>query len=313
MSKVLITHSDLDGVTCAILFKVIYPDGKYYLENYDTVDDRIKKVLEEKPKQIFITDISPSQEVAQLLDEEYPTEQKVFLFDHHKTALDLNKYPWATIDTSKCGAVLFYIFLKCWNSSGYMSQTLEQYIALVLHTNNYDLWIRPARHFAVINSLLCTIGHDRFINRFLHNPSVELTETEQYLLQIEKEKEEKYVQEAVGAGMLYESPACLSARLTGRFAVTAAERYTSEIGHKMLEILPIDVAVIVNAQKGIVSLRSKEADVSIIAKALGGGGHPRAAGFMLPKRFLLENEIALLLMGKHTLNLYSKGGTGKNG
>lgn len=229
-NKVLITHSDFDGVTCAILFKAVYQDGIYYLENYDTVDERIKEVLQKDPLFIYITDISPqSEEVIRLLDQ----FGKALLFDHHKTAFRLNSYSWARLSPVVCGAVLFSNFLR----NLMQEMTMWQYEQLVFHANDYDLWIHSDHHSSVLNSFLYTIGHERFINRFLQNPSVELTEAEKYLLEIEKEKEEKYVQEAVEAAKIYDS-----------LAVTVAERYTSQIGHKMLETLPIDIAVIVNAQ-----------------------------------------------------------------
>lgn len=280
MSKVLITHSDFDGVVCAILFKTVFPkdkDGVYYLENYDTVDNRIKKVLEENPEFIYITDISPqSEEVTELLDQ----FSKVRLFDHHKTALHLNSYPCATVDTTKCGAYLFYDYLF----GSLRTEFITSWWKLVFHANDYDLWLHRDPHSAVLNSLLYAIGHERFIKRFLQNPSVELTEAEKYLLEIEKEKEKKYIQEAVETAKVYDL-----------FAVTIAERYTSQIGQKLLETYPVDIAVIINAQKGTVSLRSKEADVSAIAKALGGGGHPKAAGFTLQK-YLFHDEMAEWLM-----------------
>ena len=281
MDKVLITHNDFDGTVCAILFKVAYPDGIYYLENYDTVDERIKQVLGEVPECIYITDISPRyKEIVELLAEFSSVRfAKVALFDHHKTALHLNNYPWATVGTSKCGAYLFYEYLLTLPKT----EPLIMWRDLVVHANDYDLWIHSDPHSAVLNSLLYAIGHERFIKRFLCDPIVQLTDTEKYLLEIEQEKEAKYVQEAVDAAKVYDY-----------FAITVAERLASQIGQKMLETYLVDVAVIVNAQKGVVSLRSKKVDVSPLAKALGGGGHPKAAGFTLPKH-LFQDEIADLL------------------
>jgi Predicted phosphohydrolase (DHH superfamily) len=206
MSKVLITHNDFDGVTCAILFKIIHPNGTYYLENYDTVDNRIKQVLEERPDFLYITDISPqSEEVIELLNK----FGNVRLFDHHKTALHLNNLPWATVDTTKCGAYLFYEYLLSFPKT----EPLTMWRELVFCANDYDLWLHFDPHSKVLN---------------------------------------------------------------------------------LLEVYPVDIAVIINAQKGTVSFRSKEADVSDLAKALGGGGHPRAAGCTLPKH-LFHDEIANLL------------------
>jgi len=277
----LVTHNDLDGCVCAILFKAVYPDGKYYIENYDTVDERIKQILEEKPEQLFITDISPSREVAKLLDQD--PYCNVLLFDHHKTALHFNDYHWAVVDTGGfCGADLFYSFLADKHRKDLTK--LGKYDKLVFHANDYDLWFHRDPHSAVVNSLLNVLGCERFVNRFLQNPSVDLTETEKYILEIEKEKEEKYIQEAVKAANIY-----------GIYAVTFAEKLISEIGHNILHEFSVDVAVIVNAQKGTVSFRSKKSDVSLLAKALGGGGHPNAAGSTIPDHLLYHRIVDLLL------------------
>lgn len=207
-------------------------------------------------------------------------------FDHHKTALHLNQFGWATVETEFAGAVPFYFFLITNGSlPESISGQVKRYHALTFYANDHDLWRHKSPHSAVLNSLLHTIGPERFINRFLRNPSVELTETEKLLLEIEKEKEEKSIREAVE-----------TAKVCDSFAITFAERYASQIGQKLLETFPaVDIAVIVNARKGTVSFRSRETDVSALAKALGGGGHPNAAGFTLPKH-LFHDEIAGLLM-----------------
>lgn len=55
-----------------------------------------------------------------------------------------------------------------------------------------------------------------------------------------------------------------------------------------------DIAVIIDPVGGMVSLRSHTVDVSIIATAMGGGGHKRAAGFKLNGQSLMHtvsNEV----------------------
>ncbi len=55
-----------------------------------------------------------------------------------------------------------------------------------------------------------------------------------------------------------------------------SEHVTSYIGNILLSRFNADIALI--CRNGSLSLRSRDVDVRRIAKALGGGGHPRAAG-----------------------------------
>ncbi len=294
--KVLITHNDFDGCVCAVLFKTAFPDGIYYFENYDTVDERINEVLSEaeNPK-LFITDIAPQkQDTIDRLDEVYFDSglKDIILLDHHKTVVHLNTHEWASVDCSSCGARLFYEYLRLKN--------LKKYEQLVFHANDYDLWQHKDPHSSVLNSLLYIYDQERFINRFLENPSVELTETEKLMLEIEAEKQEQYIREAAKTAIFYP-------QLNGPvIAVVCAERYTSQLGDYLLnlDMSPnhnADIVAIVNAQKSTVSLRSKNWDVSAIARACGGGGHERAAGFKLEDRWL-QDDVA------QTVHMYASWG-----
>lgn len=289
-SSVIVTHDDLDGVTCAILFKAVYgDDGEYYLENYDTVNERIIRIITEaKPDVLFICDISPSRDVAEILNQ-YDIKLRslgdgfVQLLDHHKTAQWLSCYSWAEISVDRCGAHLLFDFIR-WNMAdiGNDVNFIWQYEDLVYHANDYDLWLHESPHSTVLNQLLTALGPERFIKRFLSNPSVELTEVEKFIVEIEQEKAEKYIAEAVKNARFYQD---------NYLAVTIADKYVSQIGDKLSNVASI--AVIVNPYQGKVSLRSKNIDVAEIARRLGGGGHPKAAGFSLPQSFFDESILRL--------------------
>lgn len=305
MKSVLITHNDFDGVVCAVLFKSAYPDATYYLEDYGTVDERIKQVLDEEPDVLYITDISPCDEaVLKALDIFYFNVEKEFalvLLDHHKTAIKrLEQYPWAVASIHQCGArMLFSHFahvglppLANTNRS-----LFADYSELVYHANDYDLWHHESPHSSVLNSLVYVLGQERFINRFLENPSVGLTETEKLMLEIEAEKQEQYIREAAKNAVFYPELKRFGGPVV---AVVFAEKYISQLGEFLLNMdmspnSKADIAAIVNAQKGTVSLRSKTWDVSIIAKACGGGGHEKAAGFEL-KGYWLSNNVARMVL-----------------
>ncbi len=69
------------------------------------------------------------------------------------------------------------------------------------------------------------------------------------------------------------------------------EHLTSYIANILLSRYSADLAII--CRRGSISLRSKKLDVRELAKALGGGGHPRAAG--APLRVSLITKLLLLI------------------
>lgn len=280
MKRILITHVDLDGVTCAVLFWAVWPEGSVYFENYDTVNNRLRQIIRDCPDaELYITDISPEND-PELIDQ--LRRLNLLLFDHHKTALPLKEYPWATVDTTRCGAMLFWFWLYAYHGR-YIAARAASYERLVWHANDYDTWKHESPRSKDINKLLYIYGRDRFIRRFLENPETEPLQLEELLmLQLEQEKEDRYIQNIIDSGI---SPRWDA---EGRpYALVFAEQYSSQVGHQILERFPtaIDYVVIVNFLHGTVGLRSRKdgVDVSEIAKRYGGGGHPGAAGFPLPE------------------------------
>lgn len=280
MNRILVTHNDFDGVACAVLFKSVWPNEQIFFENYKTVNGRLRQVLKDYPEtEIYITDISPEND-QELIDQ--LNNRAVWLFDHHKTALPLTGFPWATVDTSMCGAMLFWRWLVAYNSRD-IAARVRAYNALVWHVNDYDTWKHENPMSAKLNKLLCALGRERFMKRFFKNPDPILTNLEIILLELEQERENRYIQEVMDRGII--------PHLDGEgrpYTVVFAEQYTSQLGHAILARYPMfNYVVIVNFLHGTVSLRSQEGgvDVSEIARRYGGGGHPGAAGFSLPERY----------------------------
>lgn len=270
---ILITHNDLDGVGCAVLFSAVMErtgkEYRCYFEDYRTVNERIIQVLASKPHKILLTDISPDEKVAELLDK---SGIPIHLFDHHRTALWLNSYPWANVDTSYCATRLLYDHIKrTWDG-------VTMYKHFVYLVNDWDMWLHEYETSKMLNTFLTAIGKERFVKRFLNDPWPIFNSNEEMIIEVELERKEEYVQKAVEKAKIYNN----------NYAVTIAEKYKSEIGEKLLQLAPI--AVIIDPREDTVSLRSKDDkhDVSEIAKKFGGGGHPRAAGFELPKGSVLD-------------------------
>jgi oligoribonuclease NrnB/cAMP/cGMP phosphodiesterase (DHH superfamily) len=100
----LFTHTDLDGVGCAILAYLAFGRKNVDVEycDYNNINDEVRNYLIHESlydyDKIFVTDISIMDEVAKEIDS-YNMDGKWRLFDHHASANDLNKYWWCTVDT----------------------------------------------------------------------------------------------------------------------------------------------------------------------------------------------------------------------
>lgn len=104
MSKNMVfSHTDLDGIGCAILAYLAFGRDNVEVEycNYDDVNGKIREFYlcgnPEEYDAIYITDISVYEEVAEEIDSLVKAGQKWRLFDHHATALWLNTYEWCEV------------------------------------------------------------------------------------------------------------------------------------------------------------------------------------------------------------------------
>lgn len=102
----LLTHNDLDGSGPVIIL------NKYFElietihcsnENMDQIisDNVLNEDILNSYDAVFITDIHCSKDTADKINELNKNNQdKIFLLDHHKTAMWLNEYPFAVIETN---------------------------------------------------------------------------------------------------------------------------------------------------------------------------------------------------------------------
>ena len=200
---VVFTHNDLDGVSCALLGKIMsesvsepFDEYEYYICNYDNIDHKVNKYFNEKLDtdnyryRIYITDLSVNKETADMLDEfrKNDPEIKVYfrLYDHHKTAKWLmREYGWATVTTDlqvgvdagfypypnkrlTCGTELFFlneVMSRVDNCD--VKANLVDYVELV---RSYDTWSWKRENnleAKKLNTFFSNLeGKDAFINNF---------------------------------------------------------------------------------------------------------------------------------------------------
>ena len=140
MSKVLITHTDLDGIGCAIL--AIYFDNFDYIYsiNYNSIDDYIDLINLLSPEnQYIITDLSLSEEQFCRINK----ISNVTIIDHHKSSNYLQKYKNQFIDVSKCGTKLFY---EKYYKSINKNSKIDKFVEIV---NINDLWLFNKYNFEI--------------------------------------------------------------------------------------------------------------------------------------------------------------------
>ena len=108
----LISHiADEDGITPVILTKLVYKEVDTILINPGEVDENLIQNID-KYNLIYIIDLSITENLAKKLEEVEEYKNKIKLFDHHSTALPLNKYSFAKVivennDKKESGTTLF--------------------------------------------------------------------------------------------------------------------------------------------------------------------------------------------------------------
>jgi oligoribonuclease NrnB/cAMP/cGMP phosphodiesterase (DHH superfamily) len=152
----LFTHTDLDGIGCAVLAYLAFGRKNVDVEycDYGDVDEKVEVFMEDcdlyrSYNQIFITDISVSDSVANMIDILDRVDRRVQLFDHHGTALFLNKYDWCMIKEDiylpniikTCGTELFCVY-ALWPEylNIYTPDVRGKIIQFVDIVRNYDTW-----------------------------------------------------------------------------------------------------------------------------------------------------------------------------
>jgi oligoribonuclease NrnB/cAMP/cGMP phosphodiesterase (DHH superfamily) len=307
----LFTHTDLDGVGCAILANIVSVVNNIDVEiefcDYNNINNKVNdflKVINNYDK-VFITDISVNEEVTEKLDK---YNDKVVLLDHHKTANFLNKYKWAHVYETLvidleidvyikvCGA---YLFLDYLIASDYLKNfkfldTLTDFVEVI---REYDVWewIEIDNILAKqLNDLLYILGRERFIEEFteqLLNGKFVINDKLNFLLELDQEKIDDYIEN--------KNKNLIVRDIKGyNVGIVFAERYISELGSRLMELHPeLDFVVIINIDKTI-SYRTNKNNIDLgeFAKIYGGGGHPQAAGS--PVSDEVKNKIIDMLFEK---------------
>ncbi len=288
-----LTHLDLDGAGCAIVLNWMFGSvSERRYGAYDDLDKNIEEMLlkatEDDP--LWLTDLCPRQDSPL-----WPkiiaaaNEGRFFLVDHHETSVHTSSIPgsenWAWISSGVCSATK-RLWLLC-NERQAPPTTCRHDVELdfVQAVDAYDMWLLDSVHRArgeVLNRLVNFVGLERFVADFTMFPGADETEWHKTSVVL-KEREVKFVAEAVEkygkSEMLFRD----AARRPFLIVPLLGSKPCPQVGKAVLDAVPeAKYSVVVWGDQSSCSLYSRdnddEMDVSVIAKALGGGGHKHAAG-----------------------------------
>jgi len=308
MKKIkLFTHTDLDGIGCAIVAKVFYGfenvDVTYC--DYSNINEKVLRHLRSEFYNVldivYITDVSVNKETAELIN--LMDVHSIQIIDHHLTTDFLNEYSWAKstfeVDGEKtCASSLFLDYLsKITDGITFsLADELEIFTELV---RKYDTWLWKEKYNdkepKQWNDLLYLIGRNEFVENTYYkvlNSDMRLLDNELELL--------KYKQKEIDAYIAEKNKDIIEKNILGyKSGVVFAEQYSSELGNRLAEMNPeFDFIVIINAAKAI-SYRTIKTNINlgkdVAAKFEKGGGHPMAAGSELPENF--HNDLIDKLFG----------------
>lgn len=292
----LFTHTDLDGVGCAILAKIAFKNCDVDYCDYNDINEKVVEFVNGKGlafSKCFITDISVSEITADFIDKMYYANRccPVNLFDHHATEKRLNSRQWCRVDEfspnkeKTCGTEMFYNYLL---SEGYLKRESPAYLSkvseFVEYVRQYDTWDWSFMGEAglvskQINDLFGIYSYSEFTNWCLDKFKKDegfgvFSEMDKFLLTREQKAIDNYVNE---------KDKFMQTGYLGKYkcGFVFADRYISELGHKLCNLHPdLDAVVLIN-MKGRVSFRSEKEGVDVgkdLASLFGGGGHKGAAG-----------------------------------
>ena len=257
----LLTHTDLDGIGCAVVYSAATGRRDFRLVENGQVDAAVAAALSEA-RDVILSDHSVSEAMVPAVEEFVAGGGSFALLDHHKSALALDRFGWARVDLAHSAAWLV------WDHLG-RPPAVAEFARLV---EDHDLWVHSDPRSSRLAALLGLLGEDRFLERFTRNPSADFSEGEELLLEVEDRRRADYIARKVEQADLVEAGG-------RRWAICFAESYRSELADALLDGLGVEGAAIVNATKATVSLRSRTLDVAAIAERMGGGGHARSAAF----------------------------------
>ncbi len=298
MKLILFTHKiDIDGMGSAVLAKLAFCNPEIVFCDTFEIDKKLNDFFENKKiyefDKIFITDIFPSLEMLKRIESDEKIKSKLKVLDHHSTDLQKNEFDFVQIKINDkngkcCGTTLFLKELED-NFHFLATKAVKMFAEL---TRRYDTWewktIYNDNLPNDLNLLFGAVKIQKYISLMSEKLKfdVPFKFTAEELENIEKRKKqilkgcktlEKKMEikdfDGFKAGVVHDT--------VGNFRNEFAE-YLKSTNHQ------IDIMLMINHERGTVSIRSinPDADVRPLVIKFGGKAHKNSGGFPISDEFL---------------------------
>ena len=274
----LITHTDLDGISPIILLNLTGIKFEYKsveIHDLTTAWEELKTAGLEKYEEIFITDLTVPQEI---YDDIENMNLNVKVFDHHETHLFANKYKYVDVrvdinGVKTCGTELFYLYLKK-KFNELDKQIIKEYVNYVREIDTFTFTSDIPRELDNLKSVYGTKEYIKTITRRLKkNDEFKFTSFEKRYNKLKALEEQRYIDNRSEKLVRY--------KIDGHdVGVVFAERYKSDLGNVLsIDHPELEFIILIDASSRI-SYRAVRDDVSVseFAASYGGGGHKLASG-----------------------------------
>ena len=294
MKVLLFTHkSDIDGMGSAVLAKLAFEDVDYVLCETFNLQNEILKYYSDGSiynyDAIFVTDLWLEEPMLTMVANDSQLKNKFFVFDHHKSVLEgnFNKYSFTTIRISDekglcSGTSLFYEYLISNNLIASDNKAIQDFSEL---TRKYDTWEWKTQYnderAHELSLLFDSVGSDGYIELMYQNLSkasineFKFNELERMLIKNKinqvQEKLSNYAKK-----VYYEKIFGLKAGI-----VFIDYEYRNDLAEYFRQNnFDMDFVMLIALDYGTISYRNIKDDVNVrlIAEAMGGKGHDKAAG-----------------------------------
>lgn len=316
----MITHNDLDGKGCAVLASILNPE-KYIVNitliDYTKIDETVNNTLKNYDDFdiCIITDLVVKKSTFDLIEAFNcnNAEKQIFIIDHHVYDFNIGEYDFVLVKPSsdknmraECGTSLLYNVmgkLSDMIDCKFNNETLTNFVEFVRLYDTYE-WVKEFKNedniAVVLNKLSLLYTTDSFIEyitkSILENDSVLSIDVISFILENDKSLKQKLNKlrrlnvKDFNIGNPEEKYNAL---------VIFSDKENASIIADMIrkgEFLGCEnnpeVLFVIDINSSAVSLRALTENVNVlnIAKHFGGGGHNKAAGFILGDRFEKQLE-----------------------
>ena len=268
------------------------------LTGYGDVDNIILEGLR-RGDRVTVLDISPQfQNTVDEIDRTVG-EQEIILFDHHQSSRDkIGSRPWALVDTSRCGASVYWHWLMENTGEAGLAR-VEVLRDIVAVANDRDLWINENPDGRLWQALVTLCGEYGIFSRLISNPSAALTKPEREMANrftVAQEERFKRARDGIilsrisgteSKEMAYLGDGCLEFGDTSDFCGSILDDPNGNMGKVTM------VALAFKRPSGTwaVSLRSRDGLAGRVTsllkdgRAIRGGGHNDAAALYFPANY----------------------------